>query len=144
MKHLEAGASVTHIAYMYDDQDLVRPIRNLYAYARVKLPINNYWDFIPGATWHNTRKLNVYEASASFRYNNNVCVSMIYRNPADCGIALGINIYGGLRATYSYDYGFDSLSKYNSGAHEITVSYNIPVNNTYVRSKLRFFRWKMF
>ena len=143
-RHLEIGTSVTHVTYMYNDQSLVRPMRNIYTYARAKLPINKYWDFIPGITWHNTRKLNTYELNAAFRYDNNICVNMVYRNPMDCGIALGINVYAGFRVVYSYDYGFDNLSSYNSGSHEITVSYNIPVNTTYVRSKLRFFRWKMF
>ena len=141
---LEVGASVSHITYMYGDQNLVRPMRNIYAYTRVKLLMNRYWDFIPGITWHNTRKLNTYEFTAAFRYNNNICVNLIYRNPLDCGIAFGINVYGGVRVAYSYDYGFDNLSRYNSGSHEITILYNIPVNTTYMKTKLRFFRWKMF
>ena len=140
----EIGASVTHFTYMYADQSLVRPMRNIYAYTRVKIPMNRYWDFIPGITWHNTRKLNTCEVNAAFRYNNNVCVNFVYRNPMSCGMALGINIYKGFRIAYSYDYGFDNLSNYNSGSHEVTVSYNIPLNTTYVTSKLRFFRWKMF
>jgi len=143
-RNLEAGASVTHITYMYADQSLVRPMRNFYVYTRFKLPMNNYWDFIPGVTWHNVRKMNALEMNAAFRYNNNVCVNLAYRNPANCGIALGANIYDGFRVSYSYDYGFDNLGNYNNGSHEITVSYNIPVNTTYIKTKLRFFRWKMF
>ena len=140
----EVGASVTHLTYMYADQNLIRPMRNIYAYTRVKVPMNKYWDFIPGVTWHNTRKQNTYEANVAFRYNNNVCVNFVYRNPMSCGIIFGLNIYKGFRVAYSYDYGFDNLSSYNSGSHEVTVSYNIPVNTTYVSNKLRFFRWKMF
>ena len=141
---LEVGASVSHITYMYPDQTLVRPMRNFFAYSRVKLPVNRYWDFIPGFTWHNTRRMNTYELSAAFRYNNNLCVNMVYRNPMDLGIAVGISLYGGFRVAYSYDYGFDNLSSYNSGSHEITLLYNIPVNTTYIKNVLRFFRWKMF
>ena len=143
-RYVEIGASVTHITYGYSDQNLIRSMRNFYAYTRVKLPVNNYWDFIPGVTWHNTHKLNTYELNAAFRYNNNICVNMVYRNPMNCGIALGANLFGGIRLTYSYDYGIDKLSSYNSGSHEITVSYNIPVYTTYVKTRLRFFRWKMF
>jgi len=142
--NLEVGASVTHITYMYPDQGLVRPMRNIFAYTRAKLPINKYWDFIPGITWHNTRKMNTFELNAAFRYNNNICVNMVYRNPMDCGIMLGINMYSGIRVVYSYDYGLDNLSSYNSGSHEITLLYNIPVNTTYIKNVLRFFRWKMF
>jgi len=144
MAKLEVGASVTHITYMYADQSLVRPMRNIFAYSRYKVPLNRYWDFIPGITWHNTRKLNTYEFNAAFRYNNNICVSLMYRNPVDCGIAVGINLYEGFRVTYSYDYGFDSMRSYNNGSHEVTISYNISMINTYVKTKLRFFRWKMF
>ena len=141
---LEVGASVTHVTYMYADQNLVRPMRNIFAYSRYKVPMNRYWDFIPGVTWHNTRKLNTLEVSASFRYNNNLNMSLIYRNPMNSGIAVGINVYEGFRVAYSYDYGFDNLSSYNSGSHEITVSYNVAMLNTYIKTRLRFFRWKMF
>ncbi len=143
-RQLEIGASITHLSYSYEDESLVKPMRNIYAYTRVKVPMNKYWDFIPGFTWHNTQKLNTYELSAAFRYNNNICVNLIYRSPKTAGISLGINVYKGLRVTYSFDYGIDDLQSYNSGSHEVWISYNVPVNTTYVRSKLRFFRWKMF
>jgi len=143
-RHLEVGAAVTHITYMYGDQSLIRPMRNFYTYTRVKLPMNNYWDFIPGITWHNTRKMNSYEVNAAFRYNNNVCVNLVYRTPMSCGIAVGVNLHNSFRVVYSYDYGFDNLGSYHNGSHEITVSYNIPVNTTYIKTRLRFFRWKMF
>jgi len=144
-RYVELGASVTHITYGGNDQNLVRPMRNFYVYSRVKLPMNKYWDLIPGITWHNnSRKLNTYEINAAFRYNNNICVNLIYRNPMNCGIAFGANLFRGFRVAYSYDYGIDNLSAYNEGSHEITIVYNIPVNNNYVKTKLRFFRWKMF
>ena len=143
-RYVELGASVSHLTYGYKDNNVLRPMRNFYVYSRVKLPVNNYWDFIPGLTWHNTRKLNTYEFNAAFRYNNNICVNLIYRNPMDCGIALGANLFAGIRVVYSYDYGIDNLSSYNSGSHEITLLYTFPVNNNYVKTKLRFFRWKMF
>ena len=143
-RNFEVGASVTHITYMYPDQSLLRPMRNIYAYSRLKVPINKYWDFIPGITWHNTRRLNTYEANIAFRYDNNICVNLVYRNPMSCGIALGISIQKVFRVAYSYDYGFDNLSNYNSGSHEVTLSYNIPLHTTYIDNKLRFFKWKMF
>jgi type IX secretion system PorP/SprF family membrane protein len=143
-RQLEVGASVTHVSYGYNDENLVRPMRNFYSYTRVKLPMNKYWDFIPGFTWRNIRKMNTLELNASFRYNNNICVNLAFRNPVNCGIAFGINVYGGLRVAYSYDYGFNNLSAYNSGSHELTLLYNYQVNTNYIKSKLRFFRWKMF
>ena len=142
--NLEIGASVTHITYMYADQSLVRPMRNIFAYSRYKVPMNRYWDFIPGITWHNTRRLNTYEVNVGFRYNNNIRLNMVYRHPMSCGLAVGVNLYEGFRVVYSYDYGFDNLRIYNSGSHEITLSYNISMINTYMKTKLRFFRWKMF
>ena len=142
--NLEAGASVTHITYMYADQSLVRPMRNIFVYSRYKVPMNRYWDFIPGISWHNNHKLNTYEVNAAFRYNNNICMNLIYRNPMNFGIALGVNLYEGFRVAYSYDYGLDNLSSYNSGSHEVTLLYNISMINTYMKTRLRFFRWKMF
>jgi type IX secretion system PorP/SprF family membrane protein len=143
-RYLEAGASVTHLIHSKEDQSPLRPGRNMYVYTRGKVPVNKYWDFIPGLTWFNARNLNVYEISAAFRYNNNIYIGLVYRNPMTVGFSAGINIYGRFRLSYSYDYGIDELSSYNDGSHEVFLSYNIPVNTTYVRSKLRFFRWKMF
>ena len=143
-RQFEIGASVTHLTYMYADQGLLRPMRNLYAYTRFKVPMNPYWDFIPGVTWHNTRRQNTFEANVSFRYENSIYVNFVYRNPVSCGIAFGVHIYKVFRLSYSYDYGFDNLSSYNNGSHEVTVSYTIPLNTTYVDDKLRFFKWKMF
>jgi type IX secretion system PorP/SprF family membrane protein len=143
-RQFEIGASVTHVTYMTPDQNTLRPMRNIYAYSRVKVPMNRYWDFIPGITWHNTIKFNTDELNVGFRYENNLCVNLIYRNPMSAGLAVGINIQKVFRVAYSYDYGFDNLSQYNSGSHEVTLSYNIPMNTTYVANKLRFFKWKMF
>jgi len=140
----EIGGSVTHIMYMTPDQATLRPMRNIYAYSRLKVPMNRYWDFIPGVTWHNTIRFNTYELNVAFRYENDICVNLIYRNPMSLGIAFGMNIQKVFRVAYSYDYGFDNLSSYNSGSHEVTLFYNIPMNTTYVANKLRFFKWKMF
>ena len=141
---LEIGFSVTHVTYMYPDQNLIQPMRNFYTYTRYKVPMNRYWDFIPGITWHNTRKMNTLEASTTFRYENNIVMTLAYRNPMNYGIMFGINFTNNFRIGYSYDYGFDNLSNYNNGSHEINLLYNIPVNTTYIRTVLRFFRWKLF
>ncbi len=143
-RYFEVGASVTHLTSLYEKEGLMQPMRNIYSYARAKLPINKHWDFIPGVTWYNTEKLNAYEVSTAFRYENNLCVTLVYRTPKTFGISAGINIYKGLRFAYSFDYGMDYLSSYNKGSHEILVSYNIPLNTSYVNNKLRFFQWKMF
>jgi len=123
---------------------ILRPSRNYIAYSRIKMQINRRWDFIPGITWLNNRNANTFEVNAGVRYENNIRVSLAYRNPMDLGVAVGMTMYAGFRLAYSYDYGLDTLRKYNSGTHEVTISYTIPVNNTYVRNKLRFFRWKLF
>jgi len=141
---LEVGFSVSHITYTYPDQSLVQPMRNFFTYSRYKIPMNRYWDFIPGFTWHNTRKVNTCELSATFRYENNIVMTLAYRNPMNYGMMFGVNFTNAFRIVYSYDYGFDNLSKYNNGSHEITLLHNVPVNTTYIRTVLRFFRWKMF
>ena len=143
-QNIEIGMAVSHITYMYPDQTLVRPMRNFYVYSRYKLPMDRYWDFVPGFTWHNTRKMNTLELNAAFRYNNNLLLNVVYRNPLSCGIAVGVNLSNGFRVSYSYDYGIDNLSAYNSGSHEIGLLHNVPVNTTYIRTILRFFRWKMW
>ena len=142
--HFELGGSIAHITYGYFDQKTVRPMRNWYAYSRVKVPMNNYWDFIPGVTWHFNRWQTIYEVSAGVRLNNNLFVNFAYRNPMNMGVAVGLTLYEGFRLAYSYDYGFDNLMAYNSGSHELTISYRIPMNTSFIGNKLRFFQWKMF
>ena len=143
-RNFELGASITHITYGYRDQMIMRPMRNYFLYTRAKFPINNNWDFIPGITLQNNRKVNAVEVNTGLRYNNNLYVNFAYRNPMNLGLGVGINLNEEFRFVYSYDYGFDNLSSYNSGTHEITVSYSIRVNTTYIKNRMRFFKWKMF
>ena len=143
-RNFEIGGAITHITHGWFDQKIGRSMRNFYGYSRYKAPINKYWDFIPGVTWHFNRMQTTYEAIAGVRYNNNFCVNVAYRNPTNLGIGLGLTVYEGLRLAYSYDSGFDNLSAHNSGSHEITISYNIPMNTSYIRNRLKFFQWKMF
>jgi type IX secretion system PorP/SprF family membrane protein len=149
----EIGVAVTHVIYGRYNPFLVRPIRNFYVYSRVKLHLNRMWDLIPGATWHNVRNAhtlfdktfsNTYEFNVAFRHNNNFCVNLVFRNPLDFGMIVGLDIIAGFRLMYSYDYGFSNIGNYNKGTHELTVLYNFPMNTTFVQNKLRFFRWKMF
>ena len=142
--HFEIGGSIAHITYGYNDQNTVRPMRNWYAYTRAKVPMNRYWDFIPGVTWYFNRWQTIYEVNAGVRLNNNLCVNVAYRNPMSLGMSVGLTVYEGFRLAYSYDYGFDNLMAYNSGSHEITISYKILMNTSYIGNRLRFFQWKMF
>ena len=143
-RNFELGASIRHITHSYVDQMIMRPMRNHYLFTRAKFPINNNWDFVPGITWQNNRKINAIELNTGLRYNNNLYINFAYRNPMNLGLGVGVYLSDGFRLVYSYDYGFDSLSSYNSGTHEVTISYTIRVNTTYIKNKLRFFQWKMF
>ena len=143
-RDFEIGGAITHVVYGRFDQNLVRPIRNFYAYSRVRFLINYNWDFIPGITWHNVRKSHTYEISAAFRHNNNLYVNFVYRNPVNLGMIVGINFAPNFRLIYSYDYGFSNIRNYNRGTHEVTVAYSLPMNTTYVQNRMRFFRWRVF
>ena len=143
-RNFEMGGAITHVTYSRYDRNLVRPIRNYYAYMRTKQPLNTAWDFIPGFTWQNVRKSNLLELNAGFRHNNNFCLNLIYRYPANGGMAVGFNIFNGFRLVYSYDQSFNNVGTYLKGTHEATVAYNIPMNTTYIQNRLRFFKWKMF
>lgn len=142
MQYWQIGASVTHLSYTHEDNNLIRPLRNFFVYTRGKIPVTRYWDIIPGVLWHNSRALNTFEVSATARYNNNLSMTVSYRNPQTIGMMVGITLYQGFRLSYSFDYGFDNMSAYNSGSHEVWLSYNFPMTNTYIRTRLRFFRWK--
>ena len=65
--NFEMGASIAHITYGYNDQAIMRPMRNYIIYSRVKVPMNKNWDFIPGATWHYNRKATTFEFNSGLR-----------------------------------------------------------------------------
>ena len=143
-RQFELGAASTHITYGRFDQMILRPMRNYYAYTRVKALLNRHWDLIPGATWQFNRWQSTYELNMGLRHNNNFTFNIAYRNPMSLGMAVGMTLYEGFRLSYSYDYGLDNLNAYNSGSHEVVISYHIPVNVSFIGTKIRFFRWKMF
>ena len=143
-RNFELGGAISHVYYGENDQQLFRIMRNYYAYTRIKVLLNKHWDFIPGITWHYNRGPSSFEVNAGVRFENNLTVNVLYRNPMSLGMIVGLTLIEGFRLAYSYDYGIDNLSAYNSGSHEITISYNIPMNTSYIGRKLQFFKWKMF
>ena len=140
-RNFELGGSLSHITYAQPDQKVIRPMRNWFAYSRAKLPMNRYWDFIPGVTWHFNRFQTTYEAIAGVRYNNMLFVNAAYRNPMNIGMTAGIT-YQGFTLIYSYDIGMNTT--YNNGSHEVTILYKLEMNTSYIGNRLRFFKWKMF
>ncbi len=71
-------------------------------------------------------------------FNEIFWIGATYRTGAAASVFAQVNLTKQLRLGYSYDYTTNQLNKYNSGTHEITLGYDIPLKRTGVLSP-RFF-----
>lgn len=55
--------------------------------------------------------------------DNKYWLGLIYRSDDAIGISLGMNIKERMNIGYGYDYSISSIRKYNSGSHEIMLSF---------------------
>jgi type IX secretion system PorP/SprF family membrane protein len=59
-------------------------------------------------------------------FDNKYWVGLIFRTEDAAGISVGMTIKDRLNVAYGYDYSIGALRKYNSGSHEIVISFVIP------------------
>lgn len=62
------------------------------------------------------------------QYNKRFWGGLGYRNKEAVVVLLGLELQNGIRIGYSYDMNTSALSRYNSGSHELFVSYNVIFN----------------
>ncbi len=79
-----------------------------------------------------------FDASINFLLDEIFWIGLEYRTGDAISCLLGFQISKSLRIAYSYDYTLTDLQKYNSGSHEITLSYDISIYKTRITS-LRYF-----
>lgn len=58
-------------------------------------------------------------------FNDKFWAGLIYRSDDAVGISLGMNIKERLKIGYGFDYSISNIRKYNSGSHEIMLSFII-------------------
>ena len=58
-------------------------------------------------------------------YDNKIWLGLIYRSSDAVGVTVGVNIKERFGLAYGYDYSISGLSKYQSGSHEVMLSFII-------------------
>lgn len=123
--------------YATDDNQLKR---HYYIVGGYNWQINNQWELMPSLL------TKIVEGSP---VSNDITVQGLYMNLVGGGLmyrvgdALGLFVYGKvykeLNIGYGYEYSLNGLSGYNSGTHEIRLTYDFNVKSN-IR-KMKFFRF---
>ncbi len=66
-----------------------------------------------------------YTAMLKATFNNRFWVGLLYRSDDAIGLAAGMKVHERLNLGYSYDYTLSPLSNYQTGSHEVMLSFTI-------------------
>lgn len=77
--------------------------------------------------------------SANFLMNNKTTVGLSYNNGQSLSVVISTDLSTVLSIGYSYDYSLKSLNQFNSGSHEIVLSYRFTKSSSGNRCPARFF-----
>lgn len=72
---------------------------------------------------------NSYDLTASLIFNDKIWIGAFYRWQESLGLIVEYNFTPQLKLGYSYDYTLTELQQYNSGSHEISLTYDFIYNN---------------
>jgi type IX secretion system PorP/SprF family membrane protein len=100
--------------------------RNFYGMGGVVLPLSDNIVFLPSLLikYVDNAPLQA-DISAAFLLGKVVTLGVSYRTNAALGLIAAVSIGKGFAVGYSYDIWFNSLRSYNSGSHEIRLSYEL-------------------
>jgi len=113
----------------------LRHIRNYTIYGIYRMVLNNNnWGFEPSFILRGNEDLRfVADVTARFIYDHEYWAGLSYRTSGELILLLGIKV-NKLYIGYSFDYGFNQLSRLSYGSHEIMLA--IKLGNS-----LRRYRW---
>ena len=112
------------IATVTSTDDAVQK-RHYYIIGGLIIPINDNIKFKPTimAKMTNAAPTSL-DFTAQFLFNEKLWLGIMHRFQDSFGALLGYQFNPQLRAGYSYDYTISKLGNYNSGSHEIFLSYD--------------------
>jgi hypothetical protein len=58
-------------------------------------------------------------------FNNKFWIGVLYKTDDAAGVSVGVNLKDRLTVGYGFDYVLSKLSNYQSGSHEIVLSFNL-------------------
>lgn len=132
------GASANHITQSNEDPDILKVPRHQYAYAGVRLPVNDLVSLRPSVNVLNVENIYSVGAEVTMNYDNTFWVGLGYRNQDAVMFSTKILLFENLLAAYAYDMGAGELRSYREGSHEIMLHLRINKPQKQYRSP-RFF-----
>ncbi len=120
------GISTTHLnqaRIRYEDANPYL-VRHYYATAGYNLQlINPLLEVLPSFVLKTDGNANQLYVNTSVRYNKKVWGGVSYRAGDAIVGMFGLEIFNGLRITYSYDFVTSRIGKYSDGSHEFSLGY---------------------
>ena len=131
-----AGAAINHIALsdakLSTNSGTTKLIfsRNLFFSGGYDFPVGKKLSIMPSAFIKTDLKLVQADISATFTIINNIITGISFRGynkKSMDALALFLGFrYKGFQLVYSYDANLSYLTKFNSGSHEVSLSYRYP------------------
>ncbi|HRN95331.1 MAG: PorP/SprF family type IX secretion system membrane protein [Chitinophagales bacterium] len=119
------GFAVTHLDQSQKDATVFKVPRHYMAYAKYNWDINEKFSLTPGIFVRSSVFITQAEVNINATFRKRIVAGLIYRSNDAGGALLGVHIWKGLFASYSYDFNFGRLMNSQTGSHEINLSYTI-------------------
>jgi len=119
------GFSITHLDQSQKDATVFKVPRHYMAYAKYDWVASEKFTLSPGVFVRSSIFITQAEVNINATFRKRIVAGLIYRSNDAGGALLGVHIWKGLFASYSYDVNFGRLLSYQSGSHEINLSYTI-------------------
>ena len=139
------GASATHIPQFFEEETVMNPTTQYYAYSRYRFEIGRYWDLTPGIAAQYDGYSVHSEINAVLHYLKLFWVGGSYRfsdvfDSESIVPMVGLQLSDYVRLGYAYDYNLSSLQNYNQGSHEIMLQLRFKTRHHTSRTP-RFAEW---
>lgn len=87
------------------------------------------WEFQPSVMMKTTNPVpNQWTVMAKVTYKKQYWAGLLYRTENAAGVCLGVNLKERLTVGYAFDYSMGGISNYQSGSHEMTISFVVTPN----------------
>ena len=98
--------------------------RHYYVTGGCLIPLQNpAWELAPSLMAYSDGASSQITANANIMYNKKVWGGVGYRLNDAIIAMIGVDLFGGVKIGYSYDYCYTNMMRSSGGAHEITASY---------------------
>ncbi len=121
-EQVNLGISTTHL--LEPTLNYFKLKRHYYISAGCLIPLRNpVWEIAPTIWVNSDGTSSQFTGNVNVMYNKKIWGGVGYRlNDAVIGM-IGVDLFGGLKIGYSYDFTYTNIRNYSKGSHEIMVGY---------------------